>query len=333
MCKNPAMTHQLAVLVLDGVAAFDLGVSVQIFRSATDRAGRRLYDLRVCTPDGRPVRSGGEFGVVPDHGIEALAGADTVLVPGIYGAALDGELEPYVLTALRAAAGRARVMSICTGAFVLAAAGLLDDRRATTHWFHAERFRRSYPAVRLDPDVLFVDDGDILTSAGVGAGIDLCLHVVRRDHGSETANRTARRCVVAPWRDGGQSQFIERPLVEPTEASTASARAWALEHLSEQLDLATVARWARMSVRTFTRRFRAETGMSFGRWLGRQRVERARDLLESTDLPIDQIASLCGFGTAASMRQHLHATLGVAPSAYRRTFHDRPCFAGPPRPS
>lgn len=322
MCKNRAMRHRLAVLVLDGVAAFDLGVSVQIFRSTTDRAGHRLYDVRVCTPDGRLVRSGGEFGVVPDHGVEALADADTVLVPGIYGTALDGEPTPGVLAALRAAASRgARMMSICTGAFVLAAAGLLDGRPATTHWFHAERFRRCYPAVRLDPDVLFVDGGDILTSAGVGAGIDLCLHVVRRDHGSETANRTARRCVVAPWRDGGQSQFIERPVVAPTEASTAAARAWALEHLSEQLDLAAVARQARMSVRTFTRRFRAETGTSFGRWLGLQRVERARDLLESTDLPIDQVASLCGFGTATSMRQHLHTTLGVAPSAYRRTFH------------
>jgi len=315
------MRHRLAVLVLDGVAAFDLGVAVQLFRSTTDAAGRRLYDVRVCTPDGRPVRSGGDFGVIPDYGIEALADADTVLVPGIYGSALDASLAPGLLAALRSAAARARVMSICTGAFVLAAAGLLDGRPATTHWYHADRFRRAFPAVRLDPDVLFVDDGDILTSAGVGAGIDLCLHVVRRDHGSDTANRTARRCVVAPWRDGGQSQFIERPVVAPTEASTAAARAWATEHLHEPIDLPAVARRAGMSVRTFTRRFRAETGTSFARWLGRQRVEHARDLLERTDLPIDQVAERCGFGTAASMRQHLHATLGVAPSAYRRTFH------------
>ena len=321
MCKNRAMRHRLAVLVLDGVAAFDLGVAVQIFRSTTDRSGHRLYDVRVCTPDSGKVRSGGEFGIVPDHGIEAVLDADTVLVPGVYGSALGGEFAAGVLEALRAAAGRGRVMSICTGAFVLAAAGLLDGRPATTHWFHADRFRRAYPAVRLDPDVLFVDDGDILTSAGVGAGIDLCLHVVRRDHGSETANRTARRCVVAPWRDSGQSQFIERPVVAPTEASTAAAREWALQHLAEPLDLPAVARHARMSVRTFTRRFRAETGTSFGRWLAAQRVEHARDLLESTDLPIDQVAARCGFGTAASLRQHLHSVLGVAPSAYRRTFH------------
>ena len=321
MCKNPAMPHRLAVVALDGVAAFDLGVAVQIFRSCTGRDGRRLYDVLVCTPDGRPVRSGGDFGVLPDHGLEALDGADTVLVPGVYGSALDNEPPPALLDALRQAARRGRVMSICTGAFVLAAAGLLDGRPATTHWYHAERFRRRYPAVRLDPNVLFVDDGRILTSAGVGAGIDLCLHVVRRDHGDETANRTARRCVVAPWRDGGQSQFIERPVVAPAEASTAAARDWALRHLDEPLDLLAVARHARMSVRTFTRRFRAETGTSFARWLGQQRVELARDLLETTSLPIDQVAARCGFGTAASMRQHLRAALGVAPSAYRRTFH------------
>jgi len=212
------------------------------------------------------------------------------------------------------------VMSICTGAFVLAAAGLLDDRPATTHWAHVERFRTRYPRVKLDPDVLFVDDGDILTSAGVAAGIDLCLHVIRRDHGSEVANRAARRCVVPPWRDGGQSQFIERPVPAAGDATTGPTRAWALDRLDQPLDLDTLAGHARMSLRTFTRRFREETGMSPGRWLVRQRVELARRLLEGTDLPIERVAAQAGFGTAASLRQHLHAAVGVAPAAYRRTF-------------
>jgi transcriptional regulator GlxA family with amidase domain len=203
---------------------------------------------------------------------------------------------------------------------VLAAAGLLDGRPATTHWRHADRFRSLFPRVRLNPDVLFVDDGDVLTSAGVTAGIDLCLHVVRRDHGSETANRVARRCVVPAWRDGGQSQFIERPLPAVNEATTGPTRAWALERLDDPLDLRTLAGHARMSVRTFTRRFRDETGMSPNRWLTRQRVERARHLLEATDLPIDRVARDAGFGTATAMRQHLHAVVGVPPSAYRRTF-------------
>jgi transcriptional regulator GlxA family with amidase domain len=256
--------------------------------------------------------------VTPEHGLDLLETVDTVIVPGISGGS-DGT--PQVRAALRAAHARGtRIMSICTGAFVLAAAGLLDGRPATTHWAHAERFRRRYPRVKLDPDVLFVDDGDVLTSAGIAAGIDLCLHVIRRDHGSAAANRAARRCVVPPWRDGGQSQFIERPVPATGDATTGPTRAWALDHLDRPLDLGTLAGHARMSLRTFTRRFREETGMSPGRWLVRQRVELARHLLEGTDLPIDRVAARAGFGTAASLRQHLHAAVGVSPAAYRRTF-------------
>jgi transcriptional regulator GlxA family with amidase domain len=323
MCKNPAMTarHRIAVLAMPGVIAFDLGVPPQVFSSARDHAGHRYYEIRTCTPDGGPVPTAAGFAAVPEHGLELFDTADTVIVPGIHGhsAALHGT--PQVHAALRAAHARGtRVMSICTGAFLLAAAGLLDDRPATTHWAWADRFRARYPQVKLDPDVLFVDDGDILTSAGVAAGIDLCLHVVRRDHGSEVANRAARRCVVPPWRDGGQSQFIERPLPAPGDATTGPTRAWALDRLERPLDLAELAGHARMSIRTFTRRFREETGMSPGRWLLRQRVELARRLLEGTDLPIDRVAVQAGFGTAASLRQHLHAAVGVAPAAYRRTF-------------
>jgi transcriptional regulator GlxA family with amidase domain len=315
--------HRVAVLALDRVVPFDLGTAVQVFGAAEDVGGSTLYRLRVCSPLAGPVHASGGFDIAARHGLDAVAEADTVVVPGIYGGTpfTDGVLAPEVADALTAAAGRrARLISICTGAFVLAAAGLLDGRPATTHWRHADRFRSLFPRVRLNPDVLFVDDGDVLTSAGVTAGIDLCLHVVRRDHGSETANRVARRCVVPAWRDGGQSQFIERPLPAVNEATTGPTRAWALERLDDPLDLRTLAGHARMSVRTFTRRFRDETGMSPNRWLTRQRVERARHLLEATDLPIDRVARDAGFGTATAMRQHLHAVVGVPPSAYRRTF-------------
>ncbi len=313
--------HKVAVLALDGVMPFDLGVPNQVFWAARTLSGEHLYEVRTCTADGGPVRTSAGFAVLPEYGLDLLDWADTVVVPGVTRESVFSE-PASVTAALRAT--HARVMSICTGAFVLATAGLLDGRSATTHWAYAELFRRHFPDVDLDPDVLFVDDGDVLTSAGVAAGIDLCLHVVRRDHGSQLANRTARRCVVPPWRDGGQSQFIERPVPEPGDASTAATRAWAAEHLHTGLDLETLARHAGMSVRTFTRRFREETGVSPGRWLAVQRVEHARRLLETTDLPIDRVAVQAGFGTATSLRQHLHAAVGVAPASYRRTFRTTP---------
>jgi transcriptional regulator GlxA family with amidase domain len=318
-----ATPHEIAVLALDDVVVFDLGVAAQIFGSARDDDGRPLYRVRTCTPDGGPVRASAGFAAVPDEGPQILEAADTVIVPGIGSgpAMTEGRLEPQVSAALARTRPGARLMSICTGAFVFAAAGVLDGRPAATHWFHADRFRRLYPKVRLDADVLFVDDGDVLTSAGVGAGIDLCLHVIRHDHGSAVANRAARRSVVPPWRDGGQSQFIERPLPAPTGTSAAATRAWAMARLHEPLSLARLAREAGMSVRTFTRRFREETGLSPARWLLRQRVEEARRLLETTDLPVDRVAERAGFGTATSMRQHLHAAVGVSPTVYRRTFN------------
>ncbi|GLW13011.1 AraC family transcriptional regulator [Microtetraspora sp. NBRC 13810] len=316
------MTHRVAVLALDEVAGFDLGAGPEILDTAKDATGRPLYELAVCTPGGAPVRVSSGYTLVPDHGLEVLREADTVLLPGIHGGAAlrSGIVTEPVLGALREAAGRARLVSICTAAFVLAGAGLLDGRPATTHWRHANRFRRLFPRVLLDPEVLFVDDGDILTAAGVAAGIDLCLHLVRSDHGSEVANTAARRCVVAPWREGGQAQFIERPLPCGMDASTGATRVWMLERLHEPLDLATLAAHARMSVRTFTRRFREETGLSPARWLTQRRVDHARKLLETTALPVDEVARRSGFATAVSLRQHLHAAVGVTPLAYRRTF-------------
>jgi transcriptional regulator GlxA family with amidase domain len=329
MCNDPAMTggpgparHEVAVLALPNTIAFELGLPHRLLESAVDGEERRLYRVRVATLDGGPVRTSAGFTVVPEHDASLLATARTVVVPGVYGgtAMTDGTVPPELAEALRAAAGHARVVSICTGAFVLAAAGLLDGRPATTHWMHTQAFRRLFPSVHLDPGVLFVDDGDVLTSAGNAAGIDLLLHLVRRDHGSEVANRVARRNVVAPWRQGGQSQFVERPLPEAGEAGTAATRAWAAERLGEPLTLADLAAHARMSVRTFTRRFREETGLSPLRWLAGQRLALARQLLESTDAPIDRVAADAGFGTPASLRQHLRASIGVAPGTYRRTY-------------
>ncbi|RBQ14927.1 AraC family transcriptional regulator [Spongiactinospora rosea] len=316
--------HRVVVLALGRVYPFELGIPTRIFGAAGDR-----YEVITCSADGGPVATTADFAVHVQHGPEALATADTVIIPpfAIPGPVTpDGRLSPEAAKALAQIIPGTRIVSICTGAFVLAAAGWLDGRPVTTHWRQADLLRRLFPRVRVDPDVLFVDDGDILTSAGAASGVDVCLHLVRRDHGSEVANQVARRCVVPPWRDGGQAQYIERPVPAPSSGGPARARAWALEHLHLPVTLAELAAEARMSSRTFARRFRAETGMSPGRWLIQQRIERARRLLESTDLPVDRIASEVGFGTAASLRQHLNAAIGVSPATYRRTF--RPPLAG-----
>ena len=314
--------HEVVVIAVDRVVGFELGLPYRLLGLAEDAQGRPLYRVRIATLDGRPVRTADGFSVLPDHDGSALREAQTVVVPGIMGgpAVQEGRIPAELGEALRAASAHARMVSICTGSSVLAAAGLLDGRPAATHWRDVEPFRRNFPAVRLDPDVLFVDDGDVLTSAGVAAGIDLLLHLVRRDHGAEVANRVARRNVVAPWREGGQSQFVERPLPEPGGAGTAATRAWAAERLGEPLTLADLAGHARMSVRTFTRRFREETGVSPLRWLAAQRLSLARQLLESTDASVDRVAADAGFGTPASLRQHLRAAIGVAPGAYRRSY-------------
>jgi len=326
MCKDPAMAqgtpHEVAVVAVERVVGFELGLPYRLLGLAEDADGSPLYRVRIATLDGRPVRTADGFCVQPDHDGSVLRTAGTVIVPGIMGGPMvrEGRIPPELRDALRDAARHARMVSICTGSSVLAAAGLLDGRPAATHWRDVDAFRRNFPSVRLDPDVLFVDDGDVLTSAGVAAGIDLLLHLVRRDHGSEVANRVARRNVVAPWREGGQSQFVERPVPDPGDVGTAATRAWALQRLGEPLTLADLAAHAQMSVRTFTRRFREETGSSATRWLVQQRVALARQLLESTDVPVERVAVEAGFGTTTSMRQHLHAAIGVAPLAYRRNY-------------
>lgn len=299
-----------------------MGIPPQIFGSAGQVDGRPRYDVRICGVDDRPVRVSQGYDAQLSYGPEALDEAQTVIVPGTraHGPRHTGELPGDIAAALTRIPSGARVMSICTGAFVLAAAGFLDGRKATTHWAHAAAFRALYPEIELDEDVLFVDEGSVLTSAGLGAGVDLCLHVVRADFGNDVANRAARYCVVPPWRDGGQSQFIETPVPARPSGSTAATRVWALERLDDPLDLATLSAHASMSVRTFSRRFNAETGMSPRAWLTQQRVRHARRLLESTDLPVDQVAARSGLGSATSLRQHLSSAIGVSPIAYRRTF-------------
>ena len=314
--------HEVAVLALPQTMAYEVGLPHQFLGSAVDTDGRRLYRVRVASLDGGPVRTSAGYSLLPEYDASILETAQTVVLPGVYGtsAMTDGTVPDDLAELLRRTSERARIVSICTGAFVLAAAGLLDGRPATTHWVHSGAFARLFPQVRLDADVLFVDDGDVLTSAGNAAGIDLLLHVIRRDHGADVASRVARRSVVAPWRHGGQSQFIERPVPEPGDAGTAATRAWALERLDRPLTLADLAAHARMSVRTFTRRFREETGTSATAWLVQQRVALARHLLETTDTPVERIATDAGFGTPASLRQHLHAAIGVAPLTYRRSY-------------
>ncbi|MET9616825.1 GlxA family transcriptional regulator [Kitasatospora indigofera] len=322
----------VGVLALDGVLPFELSIPSRIFGAARDGAGNPLYRVTTCSLDGRPVRAEGDYGLTVAHDASLLAAVDMVVVPpsnALGPIREEGRLPEALRAALSGIRPGTRIVGLCTGAWVLAAAGLLDRRPATTHWAEADRLQRMFTNVRVDPDVLFVDDGDILTSAGVAAAIDLCLHLVRRDHGSETANAVARACVVPPWRDGGQAQYIERPVPAPSETGTAPTRDWAMERLAEPLVLADLAAHAGMSVRTFTRRFRDEVGSSPGQWLIRQRVDLARHLLETTPWPVDTVARRAGFGTGVSLRQHLHAAIGVTPQSYRRTF--RPADA-PGRP-
>ncbi|MFG2093105.1 GlxA family transcriptional regulator [Streptomyces sp. NPDC048612] len=315
--------HRVAVLALDGVVPFELGIPARIFGAARDAAGEPLYSVVTCSLDGRTVRTDADYDIAVAADASVLAQVDTVVIPPAHGAHSyreDGRLSDDLRVALAYVRPGTRMVAICTGAFVLAAAGLLDHRPATTHWREATELQRLFTTVRVDPHVLFVDDGDVLTSAGAAAGVDLCVHLVRRDHGSAVANEVARLCVVPPWRDGGQAQFIRQPVPEPSAGGTAATRAWALERLGEPLALTDLAAHARVSVRTLTRRFRDEVGMSPGQWLAGQRIERARHLLETTDWPIDLVAHHAGFGTGTSLRQHLHSAVGVAPLAYRRTF-------------
>ncbi|WP_347178621.1 GlxA family transcriptional regulator [Streptomyces iconiensis] len=315
--------HKVAVLVRHGLLPIELGIPHCLMGKARSASEEPLYEVVTCATEPGEIRTDGDFTINVAHGPEALAEADTVIVPAAHERDepyLCGELNAGLMDAFARIRPGTRIASICTGAFVLASAGLLDGKRATTHWRSSGRFQRLFPDVRLDPEVLYVDEGSVLTSAGIASGVDLCLHMVRKDHGSAVANEVARRTVVPPHRDGGQAQFIRHPVPPPGLASTATARSWALNHLEHPLTLSQLAAQETMSVRTFTRRFREEVGISPQQWLTQQRTERARTLLEESDLSVDQIAQRSGFGSAATFRMHFQASLGVSPSAYRRTF-------------
>jgi transcriptional regulator GlxA family with amidase domain len=309
--------HRVAVAVLNRTTQFELAVAYEVFGVDRRELTPDWYDFRLVAAEPGPIRTEGGFILDTPHTIDELARADTIIVP----ACGDRDGSPELRAALRAAHARgARIASICTGAFILAAAGLLDGRRATTHWAHAARLAETYPQVDVDPNVLYVEDGTIFTSAGTAAGIDLCLHLVRRDLGSDVANAVARRMVVPPHRDGGQAQFVDAPVPRGDADSLGPLLDWALANLEQQLTLDDLARHAHISTRTLVRRFQAATGTTPLQWLLAQRVRRARHLLEATDEPVERIAALAGFGTAANLRQHFTRAVGVAPMAYRRTF-------------
>ncbi|WP_341719418.1 helix-turn-helix domain-containing protein [Micromonospora sp. FIMYZ51] len=320
--------RSVAVLAYPGMSVFETGIVTEVFGLPRPELGVPWYDLRLCAERPGPVPVLGGASLHSPYGLDVLAAAATVIVPGVPDVA--GVPSPELVAALRRAhRDGARILSICSGAFALAGAGLLDGRRATTHWRYADLLARRYPAVTVDADVLYLDDGDILTSAGSAAGLDLCVHVVRRDHGVAVANAVARRLVIPPHRDGGQAQFIEAPVtVGPDDDRIAGSLAWALAHLAEPVTVARLARQAHMSTRTYLRHFARATGTSPIRWLVEQRIRASLALLETTDAPIGQIASAVGFDTPVTYRHHFARAMRTSPSAYRRAFRaDR---GGPP---
>ncbi|ROP65287.1 GlxA family transcriptional regulator [Curtobacterium sp. PhB115] len=310
--------HRVAVLVLDGAKALDVGIAAHVFANRPSMP----YEVRVCGEQVGTVDGWNGLAYAVGHGLEALAWADTVLVPGHRNPA-DTATPSVVTAALQQAHERgARIAAISTGAFTLAAAGLLDGRRATTHWHYTHVLQEQYPTVDVDANVLFVDAGQVLTSAGAASGIDLCLHLVRRDHGVALANHVARRLVSAPYRSGGQAQYVPRSIPEPLGDVFAATRAWALEHLRDDLTLTTLARRATVSPRTFSRRFTADTGITPMQWVLRARVDHARELLERTDLTVTQIAEATGLGSDTNLRRHFGAIIGTSPTAYRDAFRE-----------
>jgi AraC family transcriptional activator FtrA len=312
-----AAAHHVVALALPGVMLLDLAAPTHLF----GHCGAPYYSFELAGVRAGPVRSSTGLEVLAPNGLAALRRADTIVVPGI-AEPLDQDSNDAAAQAIaRAHARGARVLSICTGAFVLAHAGLLDGRRATTHWDATERLACEYPKINVDPSVLYVDEGSVLTSAGVAAGLDLCLHVIRRDHGASVAGAIARWTVIPPHRDGGQAQYIATPLTEPdTASSLAPTRAWALDRLEQPLDVVTLARHAYMSPRTFARQFRQQTGTTPAQWILEQRTRSAQALLEKSDLPVEQVAQRSGFGSAATLRAHFARRLSTTPTAYRRNF-------------
>ena len=311
--------HRVVTLIGPHVAMFELSVACEVFGLDRSELVDPWYQHRVAAAVPGAHTSPEGVRIHTPYGLDEVAEADTVVIPA---RSFPGDPPIEVLEALRDADARgARLLSMCTGAFVLAAAGVLDGKRATTHWMWADELARRYPKVDVDPKVLYVDAGNVMTSAGTAAGIDLLLHVVRLDHGAEVANAVARRMVVPPHRDGGQAQFVDLPMPEQNgDEPLAGVLGWMLEHVGDDLSVEQLARRARMSPRTFARRFRAVTGTTPHQWLLSQRVLLAQRLLETTDEPIERVAQRCGFSSAAGLRQHFTRVVAASPQAYRRTF-------------
>lgn len=318
----------VSVVLVEPVAVFEFGVAVEVFGLDHQDPALPNFEFRVCAEEpGRPLatktRSG--LAVVADHGLDVVPDSDLVIVAASPIRAV-GDYPPAVIAAIREAHARgATLLSLCSGAFLLAAAGLLDGRRCTTHWMYADLLRSQFPLLEVDENALFVDDGDLITSAGTAAGIDACLHLVRRELGSRVATRKARRMVVPPLRDGGQRQFVDTPIPECTADSLAPLLTWMVADLRREHSVAALARRAMMSERTFARRFVAETGTTPHKWLVKQRVLQARTLLEESDLSVEQIADRVGFHSAVVLREHFRREVGIPPVDYRRR------FVGPPR--
>ena len=312
--------HRVAAVANEGVLTFDLAVPCEVFGWDRSYLGVEWYDFMVCAADPPPLRTSTGFSIDTPFGLEDLREADTIVIPGWS----DPDHLPTeeLLEVLRDAFQRgARVASICIGAFVLGAAGLLDGRRCTTHWAFADKLADRFPLAHVDPNVLYVDEGQILTSAGTAAGMDLCLHLVRKDHGAEVANGVARRVVMPPHRDGGQAQYIDHPLpADPSDEALQETCSWALENLKEALDVEVLARRSAMSTRTFARRFKAATGTTPGEWVLQQRLALAQRMLETTDHGIDRVAHESGFGSATTLRHHFQQRYRTSPHAYRQTF-------------
>lgn len=320
------MLEKVALLAMPGLTPFEFGVICEVFGIDRRNTGGPVFDFTIATAVPGPVRSSLGFDIVIEHGLDAIADADLLAVPAYPVGTLVDEV---YLEAIRAAHARgAWVLSVCSGAFVLAQAGILDGRRATTHWMYADLMAERFPAVEVDPDRLFVEQDRIVTGAGTAAGIDAALHVVRREMGASTANAIARRMVVPPQRDGGQSQFIATPVVECADDSLAEVLDWMAEHLERDLPVPELARKALMSPRTFARRFKAETGTTPAAWLNRQRLLRAQQLLEESGYGLERIAIETGFGSAAVMRHHFVRVLQTTPTAYRTTFGGLAAAAG-----
>src|SRR3954447_1341536 len=314
------MLKNVAAVVLDGVNPFELGVVCEVFGTDRSDDGLPVYDFAVASAEGPTLTSRAGFAVHVEHGLERLESADLIAVPAC-ARYETRDFPPELLEALRSGVERgARVLSVCSGVFLLAAAGLLDGRRCTVHWHHAEELARAYPRLTVEPDVLYVDEDPVITSAGTAAGIDACLHIVRKEQGPEVANKIARRMVVPPHRDGGQAQYIERPLPRSKCDTVGEVLVWMEQHLDEEGTVEQPAERAHMPPRTFARRFQQETGTTPYRWILRQRVLLAQELLEATDETVDAIAGRAGFGTAAALRHQFLRAVGTTPNAYRRTF-------------